>query len=45
MNPEISPITLESNTALVSYPHLSGIQMNRRTNSRTGSHRSCKVLA
>jgi hypothetical protein len=45
MNPEISPITLESNSAPVSYPRVSGIRMNRQANPRTGSRRSCKVLA
>jgi hypothetical protein len=41
MNPEISPIPLESNSAPVSYPQAS----HRRTPSRTGSRTSCKVLA
>ena len=46
MNPEISPITLESNMALVSYPLVSYPQTTYpRTPSRTRSHNSCKVLA
>jgi hypothetical protein len=41
MNPKNSPIPLESNTALVSYPRVS----NTPATSRTRSLCSCKVLA